>query len=132
MIKLLVILLFIFINAAVDAALYKKKIYDSGAHWTRWIWRLAVALLTDALFFDGFVHSDMDGTWSFQSFKFLIALGLIFAAIFDYLLNLLRGLRIDHLGGGFTDRVWLRLGGVAEVVIRIIFVLIGCILIFLK
>lgn len=113
MIEFIVILLFIAINALVDDWLFNNKHYDDGNHPERFIIRACIIIALGIFVFD----------W-----KFIIATGLIFTAIFDYLLNYLRGLPLVHLGSNWIDRFYYRLGNMPTLILKSSFFIVGCVL----
>lgn len=114
--EFIIILFFLLTNAKLDDFLYSNKCYDDGNHFTRWSIRAAIIVLIGVLFFD----------W-----KFIAAAALIFTGIYDYLLNIIRGLPIGHLGNNMTDRFWAKLGFKTSMIIKIILAISGGVLLIL-
>lgn len=85
--SLIVILLLIVMFAGIDATLFHYKIYydDFIAHFNITIIRVSFFVLA-AYFLDQL------------NLKFLFASWLLFVALFDYTLNLFRGLNLFYLG----------------------------------
>lgn len=108
--EIIISLLFLLANALVDNYLYRNKRYDDGNHFTRWSVRAAIIVLIGVLFFD----------W-----KFIAAAALIFTGLYDYLLNIIRGLPIGHLGNNMTDRFWRKLGTIT-IIFKIALLIGGC------
>lgn len=116
MIKFIVILLFIAINALIDDWLYDHQYYDSGNHFPRFMIRVGVTVIIGIFIFD----------W-----KFILANGLVFGASYDYVLNYIRDLPLNHLGENWFDRFYSRIGIIPTIVLKVSFFLIGCVLLII-
>jgi len=88
------IAILIILFAAADAILFSKGYYDSGMHGTRFFIRLIVFSAVNY-----FLYS-----WSWNWF---FAAGLIFASLFDPILNIMRGFNITYSGSG--EAIWDRI-----------------------